>query len=72
MPPLPEEDPLERVALIAGAIASELAAARRQAGGPAAGAASTSRWLRAARSRASGLPVRTAASGWRRAGRRGR
>ena len=70
MPPLPAEDPRERIALIAGAIASELAAARRQGGGPGAAGPTTSRWLRAARSRASGLPIRTAASGWRRAGRR--
>lgn len=71
MPPMPEGDPRERVALIAAAIASELLAARRAAGGGAAGAAgpTASRWLRAARERASGLPVGAGVTGWRRAGR---
>ncbi len=70
MPAMPEEDPRERVALIAAAIASELLAAQRAAGGPAGGGGPTaSRWLRAARERASGLPVGAAARGWRRAGR---
>jgi len=70
MPAMPEDDPREQVALIAAAIASELLAAHRAAGGAARGSGpTTSRWLRAARERASGLPVGAGVTGWRRAGR---
>ena len=71
MPPPPEEDPRERTALIAAAVASELAAAGRRQGAAAGAGPAASRWTRAARSRASGLPIRPVSPGWRRAsGRR--
>lgn len=70
MPPLPEPDPREQIALVAAAIASELLASRRAAGGPSAAGSTVSHWVRAARASASGLSVNTAATGWRRASRR--
>jgi acetyl-CoA carboxylase biotin carboxylase subunit len=64
MPPLPEDDPRERRALVAAAIAASLVGAGKDV---AASAGAPGRWQRAARSRAIGMRIDGGGQrGWRR------
>jgi acetyl-CoA carboxylase, biotin carboxylase subunit len=64
MPPLPEDDPRERRALVAAAIAASLVGAGKQV---ATSAGVAGRWQRAARSRAIGMRIDGGGPrGWRR------